>query len=82
MYGQKCRGVVPRIDALQGVGGDGFAQVGFFIAAAHTLVDGIGQIAVDMYILPQLHKNTGHTGVLADGKFLLRSNAEILLQKP
>ena len=41
MHGQEGGGVVPGVDALQGVSGDGFAQVCFFIAAAHALVDGI-----------------------------------------
>ena len=80
MHGQECRGVVPRVDALQGVSGDGFAQVCFFIAAAHALVDGIGQVAVNVGVLAQFDKDAGHAGVLADGQDFLFRNAEILLQ--
>ena len=46
--------------ALQGVRGDGLAQVGFLIPAAHALVHSFVQIAVDMHILA--HSSLQSTG--------------------
>ena len=61
-------GVVPGVHPAQGVGHDGFAQIALAIAPAHSLVDSLLEVALDMYLLAQLHKDAGHARVLTDGQ--------------
>ena len=72
----KGGGVVAGVHPLERVGGDALAQIALLVAAADPLIDGGLQVAVNVGVPAQLHKDAGHAGVLADGKIPVRCRAE------
>jgi hypothetical protein len=76
-----CRSVVFCVDALNGVGHNGFAQISFGISLSYALIYRVCQgTALYMDFLPQLYKYHGHSRVLANGYHIPAGYDEILLQ--
>ncbi len=75
-----CRGVVPCVFALiQRITHHRFAQISLIIGTAHTLIYGLGKIALGyVYLLPKLYKEYSHACILTDGQFLFGGNVVVL----
>ena len=60
---------------------DALAEIPFLIALTYALVDGLLEVSTNqVHFLPELHKNNGKTGILADGNFFLSGNASVFHQ--
>ena len=81
MEGNEGRGVVPGVYPAEGVAHNGLAQIALAVAPANALVDSLLKIAVNVDVLAQLHKNTGHPGVLADGQGPLLCHLQVVPQQ-
>ena len=79
--GDGGRGVVLCVHPAQGITHDGLAQIALAVAPADPLVDGLLKVALDVDLLAQLHKHTGHPRVLTDRQFFPLRKLQIVPQQ-
>ena len=74
-------GVLSGVYPPQGVGHNGFAEIALPVAPLDSCVDGLLKVPLNMDLLAQLHKHTGHSRVLTDGELLLPGQLQIVPQQ-
>ena len=73
--------VIVCVAPADGVGYHAQTQQPVHVTPAHAFIQSVlQQAAGDVYLLSQLHKEHGHTGVLADGQVLGVGQAVVLRQ--